>query len=203
MEEKWNVRTHAFGWGLSVIGWVLLVIKGWESGELRALVAFIVFGTSMVMLYAASTCYHNCKSAALRYKLKILDHVAIYLLIAGTYTPFTLVTLHGRTGWILFAVVWSIALLGVVLKLFFTGRYKLVSTLMYVAMGWVIIFAAGPLMDHLPPAALYWIVAGGIAYTLGAVIYSLSRIPFNHAIFHVFVLLGSFSHFMAIYFYLI
>jgi hemolysin III len=123
------------------------------------------------------------------------------VLIAGSYTPFTLVTLNGTTGWVIFGVAWSIVICGIILKLFFTGKYKLLSTLLYVAMGWMVIFAIKPLVNNLSAGGLSWLVAGGLAYTVGAILYSIKKIQFNHAIFHVFVLAGSFCHFMAVYFY--
>jgi hemolysin III len=123
------------------------------------------------------------------------------VLIAGTYTPYTLVTLEGDIGWILFGISWGIALFGVILKLFFTGRFNILSTVLYVAMGWLIVFAYKPLLAELHPEGVQWLFAGGIAYTLGAILYSIKNIPFNHAIFHVFVLTGSFCHFMSVYFY--
>ena len=202
-EEKLNVWSHAFGLGLSLIGLVLLLFRTLDQGDAYVLASVLIFGVSMILLYTASTCYHNCKEEGLRYKLKILDHVSIYVLIAGTYTPFCLITLKGLTGWILFGVAWGLALLGVVLKFFFTGRFRTLSTIMYVLMGWLIVFAIKPLMENLPLDGLYWILAGGISYTLGAVIYSIRKVKFNHAIFHLFVLAGTFCHFMAIYQYVL
>lgn len=202
-EEKWNVMSHAAGLGLSVIGLLLLILKALQLGDGFHLISFVIFGASMVLLYAASTFYHNAKQERLRFRLKILDHASIYVLIAGTYTPFTLVTLEGTTGWILFGVVWSLAFLGVILKLFFTGRFTTLSTIMYVLMGWVMIFAIQPLMENLSAAGLYWLLAGGISYTIGAVIFSIHRIRYNHAIFHLFVLIGTFCHFVAIYSYVL
>jgi hemolysin III len=166
-------------------------------------VAFAVFGLSMIGLYASSTFYHLSKDPALRTRMRIVDHASIYLLIAGTYTPFTLITLGGISGWVVFAVSWSMALTGIVLKIFFTGRFQLLSTLMYVFMGWIIIFVMKPLVTNLPLEGVYWLIAGGIAYTVGAILYSIRKIHFNHAIFHVFVLIGSFCHFMAVYFWVL
>ena len=198
-EEILNVVTHGAGLFLSIIGLFLLIFRGLRLGSEKILISFIIFGTSLVLLYSASTIYHATKDLRKRFLFKILDHVAIFILIAGTYTPFALVTLQGRTGWIILAVVWSIAFVGTILKLFFTGRFKIFSTLLYVGMGWVIIFAIEPLMDNLSRQGLWWLLSGGLAYTLGAILYSISRINYNHAIFHFFVLLGSYCHFMAIY----
>ena len=166
-------------------------------------VSYWIFGSSIILLYAASTLYHSVRERKLRYRLNILDHASIYILIAGTYTPFSLVTLQGSVGWIIFGVVWALAIIGVILKLFFTGRFETLSTIMYVAMGWIIVFAVKPLIDNLSQDGLIWLFTGGISYTIGAVIFSIDRLKYNHAIFHVFVLFGTFCHFLAIYYYVI
>ncbi|HSP13036.1 MAG TPA: hemolysin III family protein [Salegentibacter sp.] len=202
-EEKFNVISHGFGFALSIIGLILLILKANELGGMRHLVSFSVFGASMILLYAASTFYHATTDSTWRYRLNILDHASIYVLIAGTYSPFALVTLSGVVGWSIFGVVWTLALAGIILKFFFTGRYNTLSTIMYVVMGWIIVFAVKPLLDNLPTPGLLWLLAGGISYTFGAVIFSLDKVKFNHAIFHIFVLFGSFSHFIAIYFYVL
>jgi len=203
IEEKLNVLTHAFGLLLSIIALVLLVLHANEMGTTRHLVSFTIFGASLIILYAASTFYHYFQNPAIRRKLNVLDHAAIYVLIAGTYTPFSLVTLQGWLGWTIFGITWGIAILGITLKLFYTGRFDKASTIAYIAMGWIIIFAIKPLIANLPLNGLYWLLTGGMFYTVGAVLYSIPKIKYNHAIFHVFVLLGSFSHFMAIYFYVL
>ena len=202
-EEKINIITHAIGLLLSIAALVLLIIHASSNGTARHIVSFTIFGASMILLYSASTLYHYSQTPNLRRKLNILDHASIYVLIAGTYTPFTLVTLKGALGWTIFGITWGIALAGVFLKLFYTGKYDKISTIAYVAMGWIIIFAVKPLIENLPLNGLYWLLAGGVFYTIGAILYSIKKIKFNHAIFHVFVLLGSFSHFMAIYFYVL
>ncbi|MFO8148463.1 MAG: PAQR family membrane homeostasis protein TrhA [Bacteroidota bacterium] len=203
LEEKLNIFSHAFGFVLSIFGLILLILRANELGEIKHLISFSVFGASLVLLYAASTFYHSAKSHVLRYRLNIVDHAAIYVLIAGTYTPFAIVTLEGTIGWIIFGVIWAMALFGVILKLFYTGRYQTLSTIMYVVMGWIVVFAIKPLLESLPDKGLWWLLSGGISYTLGALIFSLNRIKFNHAIFHVFVLFGSFSHFISIYYYVL
>ena len=203
LEEKLNISSHAFGLVLSIVALVLLVIHASLHGETLHVVSFSVFGASLIALYAASTIYHSSKKPALRRKLQIIDHAAIYILIAGTYTPFTLIMLNGPIGWIIFGASWGMALAGIILKLFFTGRYDTLSTLMYVFMGWIIVFAIKPLINSISYEGLLWLVAGGVAYTVGAVLYSINKIKFNHAIFHIFVLIGSFSHFMAVYFHIL
>lgn len=200
-EEKWNIISHAFGMVLSVIALVFLVKKGLRTGSDNLLISFVVFGVSMLLLYSASTFYHSAKDPQLRYKLKIFDHIAIFFLIAGTYTPFALVTLEGTTGWIIFGVAWGIAFFGTLLKIFFTGRFKILSTILYVGMGWIIIFAIKPLIGNLSSEGLWWLFSGGIFYTVGAVLYNISKLNYNHAWFHLFVLLGTFCHFNSIYFH--
>jgi hemolysin III len=202
--EEWiNIISHAGGLVLGIAGFVLLLQRAATHGDAWHLVSFAVFGASLIVLYAASTIYHSSRDALRRARMRTLDHAAIYVLIAGTYTPFTLVTLQGAVGWTLFGVVWGFAAVGITLKLFFTGRYDLLSTLMYVFMGWVIIFAVGPLIEAFAGAGLAWLVAGGLAYTIGAVFYSMPRMPFGHAIFHLFVLGGSICHFIAVYFFVL
>lgn len=202
--EEWiNISSHAVGLVLSVVALTLLVMHANLNGNVWHIVSFSIFGASLIILFAASTVYHSAKNPDVRARLRIVDHASIYVLIAGTYTPFTLVTLNGSTGWTIFGITWGMALCGIVLKLFFTGRYSLLSTLMYVFMGWVIIFAIKPLVENLSSEGLFWLVLGGVSYTVGAILYSIKKIKFNHAIFHVFVLLGAFCHFVSVYFYVL
>ena len=203
IEEKININSHAIGFILSIVALVLLVAHASMHGDVWHIVSFSIFGTSLILLYAASTFYHSAKKPELRKRLKIIDHASIYVLVAGTYTPFTLVTLKGKLGWLIFGISWGLALSGIILKLFFTGKYNLISTSMYVFMGWVIVFAIKPLINNLPPEGFLWLLAGGISYTLGAILYSIKKIKFNHAIFHMFVLTGSFCHFISVYFYVL
>lgn len=202
-EETINVITHAFGLLLSVIALVLLITKASLYGNAWHIVSFSVFGVSLVTLYTASTLYHHSKTLKARARLKVFDHASIYVLIAGTYTPFALVTLEGKTGWWIFGTTWLFALTGITLKLFFTGKYDKLSTLMYVLMGWIILFAIKPLINNLSMEGFFWLFAGGISYTLGAVVYSFNSVKFNHAIFHIFVLMGSFCHFVSVYYYVL
>jgi hemolysin III len=201
IEESINIVSHGLGFLLGLVALAALMQVALPTNNGLLILSFGIFGLSLVVTYGASTVYHAVKEPLLRGRLRVVDHASIYLLIAGTYTPFTLITLDGPVGWSIFGVCWSMALVGVILKLFFTGRYSLLSTLMYVFMGWMIIFAISPLNDLLPPLGLRWLIAGGVLYTLGAVIYAIKRIPFNHALFHVFTLLGSASHFIAVYGY--
>lgn len=203
IEEKINIISHGLGFVLSIMALGFLVVRASNHGDVWHIVSFSIFGASLIVLYAVSTIYHSTKKPELRCRLRILDHASIYILIAGTYTPFTLVTLQGTTGWVIFGVSWGLALCGIILKLFFTGRYRLLSTSMYVFMGWIIVFAIKPLIANLSSDGLFWLVAGGLAYTLGAILYSIKKIKFNHAIFHIFVLMGSICHFVSVYFYIL
>ena len=202
-EEKLNVISHAFGLVLSIIALVLLVVFASLEGSAWHIVSFSIYGASLIVLYAASTFYHNSKTPKLRYRLNIFDHASIYILIAGTYTPFTLVVLDGWVGWTIFGVSWGLAFTGVILKLFFIGKYDKISTIAYVLMVWLIVFAIKPLVQNLPIEGLMWLLGGGISYTVGAILYSIKSIKYNHAIFHIFVLLGSFCHFIAVFFYVL
>ena len=200
LEEKTNIISHAIGFFLSVVALVLMLVRAGLYGDIWHLLGAAIFGISLISLYAASTLYHSARDPKLRSRLRIIDHATIYILIAGTYTPFTLITLNGSVGWLIFGVSWGMAVAGVTLKVFFTGKFGALSTLMYVLMGWIIVFAITPLVNSLSSQGLYWLFAGGVAYTTGAIIYSIKSIKFNHAIFHIFVLLGSFCHFVSIYF---
>ncbi len=202
-EEKINIVSHGIGLVLSCVAFVLLATHANLHGDILHTISFSVFGASLIMLYAASTIYHSAKKPELRKRLKIIDHASIYVLVAGTYTPFTLITLNGTLGWVIFGTSWGLAITGIILKLFFTGKYNLISTSMYVFIGWVIVFAIKPLIDNLSSEGFLWLLAGGISYTVGAVLYSIKKIKFNHAIFHMFVLTGSFCHFISVYFYVL
>ncbi len=202
-EEKLNIISHGLGFLLSIVASVLLVVYASIDGNVWHIVSYSIYGGSLILLYLASTLYHSAKKPKLRGRLQIFDHAAIYVLIAGTYTPFTLVTLNGTIGWVMFGVTWTFALTGIILKIIFTGRFNVLSTIMYVFMGWIVVFAIKPLIHNLPFEGLMWLFAGGISYTVGAILYSIKKIPYNHAIFHLFVLVGSFCHFMAIFFYVL
>ncbi len=202
-EEKINIISHSIGFVLSIIALVFLLTHAKQHGTIWHVVSFSIFGVSLIVLYSASTFYHSAKKPKSRKRLRVVDHVSIYVLIAGTYTPFSLITLDRSIGWIIFGISWGFALIGIILKLFFTGKYKLISTLMYVFMGWIIIFAIKPLINNLSSSGLSWLVAGGMAYTVGAILYSIKKIKFNHAIFHILVLIGSVCHFMSVFFYVL
>ncbi len=203
MEEVVNAVTHGIGALLSVAGLVLLMVLAYFHGNIWHIISFSIYGTTLVLLYLASTLYHSITNERIKRIFKILDHSAIYLLIAGTYTPFTLVPLHGVLGWTVFGVVWGLAMIGIVLKIFFAGRFNIISTLCYLGMGWFIVFAIKPLIATVPTLGMTWLLVGGLFYTLGSVFYLWKKIPYNHAIWHLFVLAGSISHFIAVYFYIL
>ena len=202
-EERLNIISHAIGLVLSIAALVLLVVFATKTGSGKHIVSFAIYGTSLIILYSASTFYHAAKSPKLRHRLNIFDHASIYVLIAGTYTPFTLVVLKGWVGWTIFGISWGLAVIGVVLKLFYTGKFDKISTAAYVLMGWLIIFAIKPLINGLSFEGLVWLLLGGLSYTIGAILYSVPKIKYNHAVFHIFVLLGSFCHFIAVFFYVL
>jgi len=202
-EEKINIISHAIGFVLGIVGLVLLVLRASQYGDAMHIVSVGIFGASLITLYAASTIYHSAKKPELREKLRVLDHTSIYVLIAGSYTPFSLVILYDTIGWVIFGFAWGLAFTGIILKLFFTGKYNLLSTILYVFMGWIIIFAIKPLIHNLPHEGLIWLLSGGISYTVGAILYSIKKIKFNHAIFHIFVLIGSFCHYVSVFFYVL
>jgi len=199
-EEFLNVLSHGFGLVLSLIAFPFLLIKGFAYDGFWKPTSFVIYGLSLILLYAASTFYHAAKNPTIRRKLNIFDHAAIYVLIAGGYPPFCLVALDTSLGWYVFIFVWLFALVGIILKLFFTGKYDKLSTAMYLLMGWQVVFFAKPLANSLSENGLYLLILGGIFYTIGAILYSIKKLLYNHAIFHVFVLLGSLSHFLSIYF---
>lgn len=199
-EERINVYSHGLGLVLSVLALSMLVLK---TGDMLQLVSVTVFAASLITLYGASTIYHSATDTARRAWLRTVDHAMIYVLIAGTYTPFSLLVLQGTTGWVIFWVSWGMAATGILIKLFYTGRYNKISTAMYVVMGWIIVFAIEPLMQNLSPGGLSWLLAGGIFYTVGAVIYSIRRLPFGHATFHIFCLFGSACHFVSVYYFVL
>ena len=173
LEERINVISHGIGFLLSIAALVLLVVRASLYGNAYHIVSFTIFGSSLVVLYIASTLYHNAKKEKVRTRLNSFDHASIFVLIAGTYTPYVLVSLNGVMGWVLFGITWGAAVLGVILKLFFIGKYEKLSTILYVLMGWIIIIAIKPLFDNLSSEGLFWLFTGGISYTVGAVLFSL------------------------------
>jgi hemolysin III len=197
-EEMVNALTHGAGLLASTAGATLLIVLSAFRGDRWSLVSSAVFGSTLILLYGASTLYHAARSPRIKARLQVFDHCAIYLLIAGTYTPFTLLGLRGGVGWTLFAVAWILAVAGVIFKLFYTGRFPRVSTALYLGMGWMSLVAIKPMIERFPAETLAWIVAGGLAYTGGTVFYHNRRIPYSHAIWHLFVIAGSACHYAAV-----
>lgn len=202
-EERINIISHVLGLLFSAVGVVFLLVKAATLDSAVHIVSATVFGFSLVALYTASSIYHSTTDPTRRKALRTLDHAAIYVLIAGTYTPFTLIILEGPLGWAMFGLAWGLALTGITLKLFFTGRFERLSTSMYVFMGWMMVFAIKPLLANFAPEGMAWLIAGGICYTIGALLYSIKKLPFGHAAFHILVLLGSACHFVAVYFFVL
>ncbi|WP_223670739.1 PAQR family membrane homeostasis protein TrhA [Kangiella shandongensis] len=203
-EEIANALSHAIGALLSVSAMTLMIMDSLEPFNGWKLGSSIVYGLSLVMLFTTSTLYHSFQPEPVKKVFQTLDHCAIYFLIAGTYTPFTLVSLDGAWGWILFGIIWGLALFGVIFKTKYQLRFPKVSLITYILMGWVIVIAAPEMLEKVAPGALWLLLAGGLSYTLGTIFYAADkRIPFNHAIWHLFVLGGAICHFLAIYLFVI
>ncbi len=203
LEEIFNSITHGIGALVSIAGLILLIVFSSLYGNCNHIISCSIFGVTLVLLYTASTHYHSFRKPNIKQIFRIMDHSCIYLLIAGTYTPFLLVTLRGVVGWVIFAVVWSLTVFGVLFKIFFVHRFQIISTIAYILMGWIIVVAMKPLLHALPGGGLALLIAGGLAYTLGTIFYAWKKIPFNHAIWHLFVLGGSVCHFFAVLLYVI
>lgn len=197
-EEIANSITHGVGALLSVAGLIALVLFAVNHGDVWRVVSFSVYGVTLLTLYLISTLYHSLPHPQVKRFFRTLDHAAIYLLIAGTYTPFLLVSLRGPLGWTLLAVIWTLALVGVVWKLFFMDRLKVVATVAYLLMGWIAIIAVKPMIDSLSTAGIILVATGGLVYSLGVIFYVWRRLPYNHAIWHLFVLAASVCHFFAV-----
>lgn len=202
-EELANSITHGIGLLLALVGTGVLVVFGSRYGDSWHIVSCSIFGGTMILLYAASTLYHSIAWPGVRPVLRTFDHCAIFLLIAGTYTPFALVNLRGPWGWSLFATIWGLALIGIILEIFLSSRLRYLIIILYVFMGWVMILAIKPMLELVAPGGLMLLLAGGLCYTIGVPVYIKKSIPFNHAIWHLFVLAGTSLHFFAVLFYVI
>jgi len=203
IEEIVNSITHGLGVVLSIAGLIVLVVLGAIHGNAWHVVSFSIYGSTLIILYLASTLYHSFQKPKLKRVFKILDHSAIYVLIAGTYTPFMLVNLRGPWGWSLFGIIWGLAILGIIFKLFFIDRYERLSLVIYLLMGWICIVAAKQMMLEIPMGGLAWLIAGGLLYTLGVLFFRWEKLRYNHAIWHLFVLGGSICHYFSILFYVL
>lgn len=203
-EEIFNSVTHGVGAGLSVAATVLLIVRAvvYAPAEGRGfyITSFAFFGASLVILYLMSTLYHALTPYGVKKLFAIFDHSSIYLLIAGTYTPFCLTTLRGTTGWVLFGIIWGLAIAGITFYAIFGSRMRLLSAITYVLMGWMVVFAAKPMVQALNPLSLKFLIAGGVAYTVGCIFYALKKIKWMHCVWHIFVIFGSVFHFFAVYF---
>jgi len=197
-EEIANGITHGIGALLSVAGLVLLIIQAVRFGTAWHVVSYTIFGSTMFILYLSSTLYHSIQHQKAKIILRIIDHSAIFLLIAGTYTPFVLVALRGAWGWSLFGVIWGLAIMGIIFKSLFINRFRILSVFLYIAMGWLVVIAMPQIIQHLNRTALTFLIIGGLSYTLGTVFYALRRIPFSHTVWHLFVLGGTAMHFFAV-----
>ena len=203
-EEIANSITHGIGIYLGVAALVLLVVFASLHGNAWHIVSCSIYGMTLVLLYTASTLYHSSRKAKVKHVMRILDHSSIYLLIAGTYTPFTLVPLRGGWGWSIFGVIWALALFGIISKIFFIGRFEVLSTSLYLLMGWLVVVAGKPMLARVPTGGIIWLVIGGVSYTVGILFYVFdSKIPYGHAIWHLFVLTGSICHFFAVMLYVV
>jgi hemolysin III len=197
-EELANSLTHGIGLALSIAGFMVLVVLAAMRGSAWRIVSCAVYGSTLICLYTASTLYHGIRSRRLKRVLKICDHSAIYLLIAGTYTPFLLVNLRGSWGWSLFAVIWGLAMAGILFKVWFVEHFSVLSTVVYLLMGWLALLAIKPMLLSVPHSGLLWLLAGGVLYTVGVVFYAWKIVPYNHAIWHGFVIAGSTCHYFAV-----
>lgn len=202
-EEVANAITHGIGTVLSVVALVLLIVFASLKGTAWHVVSFSIYGTTMLLLYLNSTLVHSLKEGKMKDLFEFFDHSSIYLFIAGTYTPFLLVAIRGTLGWSLFGVIWGIAVFGVLFKAFFVKKFLFMSTIFYIAMGWLIVLAWTPLSANVASGGMTLLVAGGVLYTLGTIFYVWRGFPFHHAIWHVFVLAGSVTHFFAILIYVL
>ena len=202
-EEIVNAITHGIGFLLAIAATAILTVRASIHGNAWHIVTYSIFGAGLINLYLASTLYHSSTRAQIKYYLNRFDHSSIYVLIAATYTPFTLVALKGAFGWVIFGLIWAMAIAGVVFKIwFYTTKFRTLSTWLYIAMGWLIIIAIVPIVKNLPNISLWFLFAGGLSYSIGTFFYLKKSIPFGHGIFHLFILGGSICHFFALFYLL-
>jgi len=202
-EELANRVTHGAAALASLPALVVLVLAAARTGDPYRVVASAVFAGSLSLFYVISTLYHSLRGQRVRYVLRILDHAGIYLVIAASYTPFTLVSLRAGHGWLLFGVVWTLAVIGMVFKSLMTHRLRFLAPVLYLALGWLIVVDIEGLLTMVPPGGVAWLVGGGVAYTVGILFYAVDRIPYNHAIWHLFVMAGSVCHYLAVLWYVV
>jgi hemolysin III len=201
-EEMANSISHGIGTALAIAALIILLVLAVPGRQTVNIVGFSIYGATLILLYLASTLYHSFPPGGIKDILRIFDHASIFLLIAGTYTPITLIALRGVLGWTLFGVVWGIALVGIIFKIFWIKKFALFSTILYALMGWMLVFAIKPLLAALSPAALIFLFAGGLAYSLGIIFYLWKSLKYGHTVWHIFVLAGSVCHFFTMVFLL-
>lgn len=201
LDNIFSAITHGIGFGLAVAGLVILIVKAAHTGNAMRIVTFTIYGTCLVLLYLFSTLYHSLIFTKARKVFQIFDHSSIFLLIAGSYTPYSLVAIGGTWGWTLFSLVWAITIIGIIYYIFNRGKHVIFDTILYVAMGWLVIFSGSYLYTRLTPIGFWLLVSGGIAYTIGAILYTMKRIPFIHVIWHLFVMLGSILMYFSVLLY--
>jgi len=201
-EEIANSITHGIGAALSIAALVLLVVFAALRGDAWRVVGFSIFGSSLFILYLTSTLYHSFTNRRVKRIFRVLDHSMVFILIAGSYTPITLTVLRGPWGWTLFGLIWGLAIFGIVMKIAFFDRFNALSVVLYILMGWLVVIALKPLLSAAPLGLMIWMGIGGLSYTLGVIFYAWERLPFNHAVWHLFVLGGSISHFFGMLFHL-
>lgn len=199
-EEIANFVSHTVGAGLSIIGFILLIIRASWANNIPAIISFIIFGLGLMTLYTMSSVYHGLKPGTAKMVFEILDHSAIYILIAATYTPFLILVVKSHTGIVIFWIQWAICIIGITFKAFFTGRFRLFSTLLYLFMGWMIVFSWGELKMNISNLSLIFLITGGLLYSLGTVFYMWKLFKYHHMVWHLFVLFGSIAHFFAVLF---
>jgi hemolysin III len=198
-EELANAITHGIGLGLAIAAQVVMMVFANQYGDIWHIVGYSIYGTTLILLYFSSTMYHSIAPGKWKDRFHLTDHISIFLLIAGTYTPITLIAMRDTAwGWTIFGIIWGAAILGIVLKVFWFDRFKLLSLILYGIMGWIIIIAIKPLIESVNTTGLIFLLVGGISYSLGIIFYVWRKIPFSHAIWHLFVLGGSISHFFTI-----
>ena len=202
-EEIVNSVTHGIGVLLSIAGLVVLVVSATLHGDAWHIVSFSIFGVSMVVLYTSSTLYHSFSKERIKNVFARLDHAAIFMLIAGTYTPFLLTTIRGALGWTFFGIIWAVAITGIVIRSIHLHKYRRLMVLIYLIMGWMFIFIINSMIRNLPPVSLVFLLVGGLSYTAGVIFYAWRKLPFGHGIWHLFVLGGSIMHFFAVLYSLI
>jgi len=205
-EELTNSISHGIGAGLSIAALVLCVVRAAiniETVKAMGVVAAAIYGSTLIILYCMSTLYHAITNKTARTVFRIFDHTSIYLLIAGTYTPITLITLRGAIGWVLFGIVWGVAVLGITLNAISIEKFRKFSIISYILMGWAVVFGGKPVIEQLPKGGLIFLLIGGAAYTIGIIFYALKKVKYMHSIWHFFVLAGSITHFFAIYLYVL